>query len=108
MIGSFDDPVGPKPATRLSRKDWLSRSSGAVLRSVPGVRCAPGSRPAGLVAEVGLRWWRLQNATPPHYPRTRRKPTEKAPLKRRRPFSRLCFIVLVDVDWLRKFRAAPC
>src|SRR5262249_11499627 len=38
MIGSFDDPVGPKPATRLSRKDWLSRSSGAVLRSVPGVR----------------------------------------------------------------------
>src|SRR5215510_185121 len=33
MIGSFDDPVGPKRAIRLSRKDWLSRSSGAVLRS---------------------------------------------------------------------------
>ena len=32
--------------------------SRAVLRSVPGVRCAPGSCPAGLVAEVGLRWWR--------------------------------------------------
>jgi hypothetical protein len=29
--GSFHDPFDPKPATRLSRKDWHSGANGAVL-----------------------------------------------------------------------------
>ena len=48
----------PKPAIRLSRKDWLRRANGAVLCPVPGTGCASGSCPAGFFAEVGLRWWR--------------------------------------------------
>ena len=48
----------PKPAIRLSRKDWHFSANRAVLCPVPGDRCASGSCPAGLMAEVGLRWWR--------------------------------------------------
>jgi hypothetical protein len=45
-------------ATTLSRKDWHSAAIGAVLSVIPGAQCAPRSCPAGLIAEVGLRWWR--------------------------------------------------
>jgi hypothetical protein len=48
----------PKPAIRLSRKDWLLRADRAVLCTVPGAGCASGSCPAGCFAEVGLQWWR--------------------------------------------------
>jgi hypothetical protein len=37
----------PKPAIRLSRKDWLLRADRAVLCPVPGAGCASGSCPAG-------------------------------------------------------------
>lgn len=30
--------------------------------AIPGGKCAPGSCPAGLMAEVGLRWWRRDAA----------------------------------------------
>jgi hypothetical protein len=62
-IGSLDDPIGLKRATRLSRKNWHSPLNGAVLLLVLSAKCAPGSCPAGLFAEVGLRWWRQ---TMPH------------------------------------------
>ena len=48
----------PKRAIRLSKKDWHSRANRAVLSPVPDDDCVLGSCPAGLKAEVGLRWWR--------------------------------------------------
>jgi Aldehyde oxidase and xanthine dehydrogenase, a/b hammerhead domain len=61
-MGSFHYPVCPKPAITLSRKDWHSPAIGAVLSAIPGAKGAPRSCPAGLVAEVGLRWWRRDAA----------------------------------------------
>ena len=56
--GSSRAPIWVKPAITLSRKDWHSPVNRAVLGSVPGGECVPGSCPAGLIAEMGLRWWR--------------------------------------------------
>ena len=57
-VGSSDAQDRPKPAIKLSRKDWHSPANRAVLWPVPGGECVPGSCPAGLLAEMGLRWWR--------------------------------------------------
>jgi hypothetical protein len=43
-------------AIRLSINDWTSIASGAVLATIPATRERPEYCPAGLVAEVGLRW----------------------------------------------------
>jgi hypothetical protein len=45
-----------RPHVRLRGKDWLSATIGAVVSSIPGAEGAPRSCPAGLMAEVGLRW----------------------------------------------------
>ena len=58
QVWSLDAQDRPQPAIRLSRKDWLLRADRAVLWPVLGAGCASGSCPAGLFAEVGLRWWR--------------------------------------------------
>ena len=58
LIKSQRLKIEPKRAIRLSRKDWHSRANRAVLSPVPDDECVPGSCPAGLKAEVGLRWWR--------------------------------------------------
>jgi hypothetical protein len=47
-----------KSAIRLSRKDWHSTANRAVLWAVLDDGRVPGFCPAGLMAEVGLRWWR--------------------------------------------------
>jgi hypothetical protein len=56
LIKSQRLKIKPKRAIRLSRKDWHSRANRAVLSPVPDDECVPGSCPAGLKAEVGLRW----------------------------------------------------
>jgi hypothetical protein len=57
-VGLSDAPNWSKSAITLSRKDWHSPAYGAVLAPVPNDECVPGSCPAGLMAEMGLRWWR--------------------------------------------------
>ena len=52
----LDAQNGPKPAIRLSRKDWLPGVNGAVLSPIPGAERAQRSCPAGFIAEVGRRW----------------------------------------------------
>ena len=53
---SLDARMSSEPAIRLSRKDWPSGANGAVLSPIPGAERAQRSCPAGLIAEVGLRW----------------------------------------------------
>jgi hypothetical protein len=53
-------PAGSKSASvncrRTPRKDWQSAAKGALLSEIPGAWGALRSCPAGLIAEVGLRW----------------------------------------------------
>src|SRR5262249_13818591 len=58
QVRSLDAQHRLKSAIRLSKKDWLLHADRAVLCRVSGAGCASGSCPAGLFAEVGLRWWR--------------------------------------------------
>ena len=61
-LDAFHDRICAKPAIRLSRKDWPSGANGAVVSPIRAERPALGSCPAGLKAEVGLRWWRRNAA----------------------------------------------
>ena len=98
-IGSWNAQTGLKPAMRLSRKDWHFAANRAVLWPVPGDECIPGSCPAGVMAEVGLRWWRRwmpqnrrssrcrsqsRNARPHRVQTIARRPGAAAQLKRPR------------------------
>ena len=59
------DPC-PKRAEKLSGKDWTSSGNRASLVPLPGAPNAlPGSRPAGFIACVGLRWWRRKRPLQP-------------------------------------------
>ena len=56
---------GLAQTSNTTERTGFSAQSEQYLHSIPGVRCtSPGDRrtsgscPAGLVAEVGLRWWR--------------------------------------------------
>src|SRR6516165_11649003 len=60
LLAVFCGQVSLDGVIRACRKDWYSAAIGAVLSSDLGAK-GPRSRPAGLIADAGLRWW---GATP--------------------------------------------
>jgi uncharacterized protein DUF3489 len=77
LIGSFPDS---KLSNKIIHKDWHSAVFGAVVSANPGAEGVPRSCPAGLAAEVGLRWC---GATP----RTERRISMSKSVKKRSPWA---------------------